>query len=258
MSRPSVTNKSNSALQDIMTWDPALHLQRVFVYFLQNLFRDAPEGSGLRWNRNPETTEIIISAEKPKLSAIEKRPHITCILGAGQWAGSSLDQLLSTRMGGVGDHTHIDLVSLNMSYHCQAADGITARRIAWICSWMTTSMRLMLHRAGNIHHIDPRHSIGGESPPTAYSGPSSDVDIVSVVVTVPFHWLFQWRITDPTELWRRLRVELSVLEHPPLEAYSSHVVFDDKGKPIGNELTKNERKEAFKQVVLDSSLGTKE
>ena len=34
--------------------DPMLHLTRVFVYFLQNLFRDFPEGCGMHWRPEQE------------------------------------------------------------------------------------------------------------------------------------------------------------------------------------------------------------
>jgi len=141
-----------------------------------------------------------------------------------------------------------------MAYHCQAADGITARRIAWISSWMTIALRRMIHKAGGIHHIDPRQEIGPESPPTAFTGPTAKTELVSVVVTVPFYWQFQWRITEPAALWRRLRVELSVLEHPPLSRFSIEQLYTSDGKPVGREVTKNEPTEALRQVVLESSL----
>jgi hypothetical protein len=240
-----------------MAYDPALHMRRTFVYFLQNLFRTAPEGTGLRWNPEPETSEIVISAEKPQLSAIEKRPHITCILGASRWAGIGLDQMKNVRSSD-GMRTHTDLVPSIMAYHCQAAEGVVATRIAWLSSWMTAVFRRIIHRAGNIHHVDPKHEISAETPPTAFSGPTAKSDCVSVVVTVPFYWQPQWRITEPAELWRRVIVELSVLKTLPVDGMVWEDVKDAHGNVIGKKKVPVTPEVAFKQIVWDSSLEEKE
>lgn len=251
MSRPSVTNRAYTSISELIAFDPALHLQRVFVYFLQNLFRNAPEGTGLRWHSNLEQTELIISGEKPVLSVIEKKPHICCILGAGRWAGTSLDQLKSLRFSD-GSRQHTDLMPFTMAYHCQAKNGVTARRTALVSSLMTNVFRRTIHRAGGIHNVDVRHELSAESPPTAFTGPTAKTDAVSVVVTVPFYWQVQWRITEPAELWRQVRVQLAVMEKQA-EGKSGEVRFED-GRPVGIEQVIITPEEAFRQVIYDSSL----
>jgi len=189
--------------------DPMLHVTRVFVYFLQNLFRDFPEGCGMRWRPEQEDTEIIITAEKPVLDAVGKLPHIVCVLGAARWANMTLDQMREVRHSD-GRRVHCDLMPMTIAYHCQAKEGMVARRIAWYASLYTNVFRRVIMRGGQLHQVSPAHEISAESGPTAYTGPVSDNEIVSVVVTVPFYWQAQWRITRPAELWRSLKMEMEI------------------------------------------------
>jgi len=133
MSRVSVTTKNftpvGSEDESGLDNDPMYHITRVFVYFLQNLFRDFPEGCGMKWNPNEENAEMVITGEKPTLEAIEKRPHITCVLGSGKFAGLGLDQL-QTHRASDGQRTHTDLMPMSITYHCQAKPSEQPRRIA--------------------------------------------------------------------------------------------------------------------------------
>lgn len=190
--------------------DPMLQLTRVFVYFLQNLFRDAPEGWGMKWRSNEETTELLITAEKPRLDAVEKKPHITCVFGEGQWAVLGIDQMMNVKMTGAGERKHSDLYSATMAYHCQAREGLHARRIAWNASYFTNVYRRVLIKGGGLHQVGMKHSIGPESGPSVYTGPLSEEKIVSVVVTIPFYWQPQWIIRDPAVTFRQMSMNLGV------------------------------------------------
>jgi hypothetical protein len=190
--------------------DPMLQLTRAFVYFLQNLFKDAPEGMGMKWRPDEETTEILITAEKPRLDAVEKKPHITCVFGEGQWAVLGIDQLMSQKMMTNGERKHTDLYSSTMSYHCQAREGLHARRIAWNASYFTNVYRRILIKGGGLHQVGMKHTITPESGPTVYTGPLSEEKIVSVVVTIPFYWQPQWLIRDPAETFRQVSINLGV------------------------------------------------
>jgi hypothetical protein len=189
--------------------DPMLHVQRVFVYFLQNLFRDFPEGCGMRWRPEQEDSEIIITAEKPTLDTVGKLPHIVCVLGSGRWANMALDQFRESRVSD-GRRIHTDLIPMTIAYHCMAKEGVVARRIAWYASLYTNVFRRVIMRGGQLHQVSPAHEFSAESGPSAYTGPTAEVEIIAVVVTVPFYWQAQWRITKPAELWRNLKMEFEL------------------------------------------------
>lgn len=208
------TVKSNEKPGDNdLAEDPMLQLTRIFVYFLQNLFRAAPEGQGLKWNPSEETSEIIISDQKPLLDAVEKKPHIICVLGASQWGRLGLDQMLRQNMD-TGERTHTDLMSMSVTYNCMTKEGLHARRVAWFASYFTNVYRRIIIKGGGLHDVGTNHTISPESPPNAYVGPSSTEKLASVSVTVPFYWQPQWIIRDPAEVFRQFSIELSV---QPLE-----------------------------------------
>jgi len=190
--------------------DPALQLTRIFVYFLQNLHATAPDNMGMKWRPDEDKTELIISAEKPRLTAVEKMPHITCVLGAGRWGGLGLDQLQSAKPLTTGERVHTDLLSSTVSYHCQAREGLMARRIAWYGSFWTNVFRRKIMRGGGLHHVGVQHDISAESPPSAYVGDLVEGKVVSVTVTIPFYWQPQWLIRDPATLWRQMVLSFSV------------------------------------------------
>lgn len=233
--------------------DPMLQLTRVFVYFLQNLFRDAPEGMGMKWRPDEETTEILITDQKPRLDAVEKKPHITCVFGEGKWGVLGIDQMM-TRNDNRAERKHSDLVSSTISYHCQAREGLHARRIAWNASYFTNVFRRVLIKGGGLHQVGMNHSITPESGPTVYTGPLAEEKIVSVVVTIPFYWQPQWLIRDPAVLLRQWSMTLSVSR--PEKRYSAGESVRIKSASIyGRPLIPVPTKPAdpsFHQVVKDS------
>jgi hypothetical protein len=196
--------------------DPMYYLTRLFVYFLQNLYRDFPEGYGMKWRPNVETSELAITSEKPKLDAVEKRPHITCVLGSARFAGLGLDQL-QTQRASDGQRTHTDLVPMTMGYYCQAKSGLHARRLAWNSSLYTTILRRVIMRVGGLFQVGVQHDIGTERVPQMMDGnPSVDTDIVEVPVIVPFYWQPQWRIRRASEVWRRMVITMNVNGAAPM------------------------------------------
>lgn len=207
--------------------DPMLQLTRVFVYFLQNLFREAPEGFGMKWRPNEETTELLITDQKPRLEAVEKKPHITCVFGEGQWSVLGIDQLRNQKMMSTGERTHTDLFSSTMSYHCQAREGLHARRLAWYASYFTNVYRRIVIKGGGLHQVGMKHNITAESGPTVYTGPLSEEKIVSVVVTIPFYWQPQWIIRDPSAVWRQVSISMDVSR--PAKRYSAGAAAAVKG-----------------------------
>ena len=199
--------------------DPMLQLTRIFVYFLQNLFREAPEGMGMKWRPNEETTEVVISDQKPMLDAVAKKPHITCVFGSGQWGGIGLDQMQHTQMTGTGDRTHTDLFSSTITYHCQSREGIHSRRLAWNSSYFTNIYRRIIMKGGRLHQVGTRHQVSPESGPSVYTGPLPEEKIISVQVTIPFYWQPKWIIREPAATFRAYAINMDVVK--PAARYSA-------------------------------------
>jgi hypothetical protein len=247
VSRPAVKIPEFNPQDGTLAHDPFYFLQKLFVYFLQNLFRTFPAGYGMRWDPDTTTTELVISADKPQLSDVEVLPHVTCILGSGQWGNVGMDQLQALRSFDA-QRTHTDLMSMTMSYHCQAKEDMDAQRIAWNTSFYTNVFRRLIHQAGSIHHLAPNHSISAVSGPTAFTGSKAENEIVSVVVTVPFYWQPQWRIKKPAELWKRMVVQLSVNETRPYPVPRQQIRPPTVG---GRPVTTVPIEKAFVQVVTE-------
>lgn len=254
MSRPVTVNEFSPLEDPGLDNDPTLHLTRLFVYFLQNYFRDFPEGTAMKWNPNEEVTELVITDEKPTVEEIEKRPHITCVLGSAQWSGLGLDQLQNQRALD-GQRTHTDLIPSSMAYHCQTKEGVVARRIAWNASYGTQILRRIIMRVGGLHEVGVRHSISAETGLTAFTGPVAESDLVSVVVNVPFYWQPQWRIRRRADVWRRMRMSMHVRSGVPI--YSAGRLNKLRPPMVGGvpvESVPLEPKEpAFTQEVYDDS-----
>jgi hypothetical protein len=248
----SETPKSFGTDDPSLANDPMLQLTRIFVYFLQQLYRDAPAGLGLKWRPEEETSDLIISAESPVLDAVEKKPHITCVLGGSKWAGLGLDQLQAQSIiAGAGMRTHTDLVSSTISYHCQARNGLHARRLAWYSSYFTNVYRRVIMKSGGLHHVGVDHQIGPESDPSAFTGPSADKQVISVVATVPFYWQPQWRIRDPSEVFRQVRFDLNVKS--PTAIYSANRTAMLRGARVnGRPVVTSPLEPSLVQVVKDS------
>lgn len=210
MSNNSVTAKAFAKSDGTMAVDPMEWLTTVFVYFLQNLFREFEEGSGMRWSPEQEETEMLVTAEKPTIDALEKTPHIVCVLGAQRWSGLGLDQLQGINYQD-GTRTHTDLIPATVTYHCQAKGGLVARRTAWNASYYTNVYRRVIMRCGEVFQVGVNHDIGPESPPSAYTGPLTSTEVVSVQVTVPFFYQPQWRFTPYGVLFRKMKIMITSL-----------------------------------------------
>ena len=204
----AVTPKTIDPTASSLAYRPRLWLTEVFVYFLQNLFRDiTPEGSGFHWSPDLEDTELIITAEKPRIDAIEKTPHVVCILGMSRWSGVGIDQLENLQFD-TGKRKHTDLMPCTVTYYCMAKEGLVAGDLAWLCSFYTNAYRRSIIKGGNLHDISVRHEISAESPATAITGPLVNDAVVSVQVTVPFYWQVQWTAEPRAVLFNNINMHL--------------------------------------------------
>lgn len=168
--------------------DPLYHFVRVYVLFLQGLFKQFPPGS-FKWSDDDALTEITISDQVPiPRDRIEQRPAIITMRGQAQFANLTLDQMrmVNTRSG-MKERT--DLVACTMSLNCIAKMGVEAQRIGWIVMRHLRDFRVMLQRAG-FHQLGDNLSIGPESPPGSIIAGEGDTEAVMVTVFSPF--FFQW------------------------------------------------------------------
>lgn len=198
--------------------DPDQWFEKLFVYFLQGYFETENfRGSGMFWTKEEENTEMIITSEKPFLTAVEKTPHISVIVGSSQWGGLGLDQLQKL-LQSTGQRTHTDMISLTVAYHCQTKLGTHARRMAWNASLGTNMLRRIIMRQGGLFHVGVNHSRSAETGPTAHTGPLAEEELVSVVVTVPFFWQPQWQIRAPAPVLGKIATSLRLTDpvlNPP-------------------------------------------
>lgn len=172
--------------------EPLYFFTRIYLLFLQGLFKQFPEGS-YRWSDDENVSEISILNQVPiPKDRIEQRPAIITMRGPAQFANLTLDQMrtVDTRTGA---KTRTDLVACTMTLNCIAKLAPEAQRIAWIVLSNLRRFKELLQRTGGFHKIGDEVSIGGESPPGAFVSPEADTEFVMVSVQSPF--FFQWTET---------------------------------------------------------------
>jgi hypothetical protein len=194
--------------------EPLYHFTRIYLLFLQGLFRQFPEGS-YRWSDDERLSEIAVTDQVPiPKDRIEQRPHIVTMRGPAQFARLTLDQ-----MQGINQHTGMkrrtDLVSCTMTLCCISKLGPESQRIAWIVMTHIRRFKELLQRAG-MHQVGEDVSIGPESPPGSMVEGEPDSEFVMVPVHSPF--FFQWteEVTPADALMLRgIEVHLkTALAHP--------------------------------------------
>jgi hypothetical protein len=168
--------------------EPLKFFTRVYLLFLQGLFKQFPEGS-YRWSEDPNFSEIAITDQVPiPRDHIEKRPAILAMRGPTQFANLALDQV-----SGIDPHTGLkerrDLVACTMSLSCISRVGLEAQRIAWIIMSLVREFKTLIQRCG-IHKVGDDVSMGPETPPGQLVTPEADPETVMVTVQSPF--FFMW------------------------------------------------------------------
>jgi len=168
--------------------EPLYYFTRIYLLFLQGLFRQFPEGS-YRWSDDEKLSEICITDQVPiPRERIEQRPAIVAMRGPAQFGNTSLDQMRT-----VDSHTGMkertDLVACTMSLNCIARMGPEAQRIAWIVMSRIRGMKELIQRAG-MHKVGDDLSMTPETPPGAMMQEEGDTEFVMVTVHSPF--FFQW------------------------------------------------------------------
>lgn len=168
--------------------DPLFHYTRIYLLFLQGLFKQFPPGC-YRWAENEEDSEVMITDQAPiPRDRIEQRPAIITMRGPAQFANMSLDNMRDVNAK-TGEKERTDLVACTMTINCLAKAGLEAQRIAWIVMRHLRTFKTLIQRSG-VHKIGDSVSVGPESPSGSLVQPEPDSELVNVVVQSPF--FFQW------------------------------------------------------------------
>lgn len=211
--------------------DPYLYFTKVYLTYLQGLFRQFPSGNW-KWSESDMDTEIMITDQAPvPRDRIEQRPALVTMRGPAQFAGMTLDQLKSIdRKTGAREHT--DMVACTMTINCIAKGGLEAQRLAWIVQrhlGIANGKRL-LQKFG-VFKISDNIACSGETPPGALVAPEPTSEMVNVCVTSPF--FFQW-----TE-------RVTPLDAPTFEAAEMYMQTSLHPLPLQDELTKNREQTTY-------------
>lgn len=214
--------------------DPYLYFTKIYLTYLQGLFRQFQPGSW-KWSEDQDSTEIMITDQSPvPRDRIEERPAIITMRGPAQFAGMTLDQLQSVDRR-TGTRQHTDLITCTMTLNCIAKNGLEAQRLGWIVQrhiGIANGKRL-LQRYG-IFKVYDNIGCSGETPPGSLVAPEPTPEMIMVVVTSPF--AFQW--TERT----------TPLDAPTFEAAELHMQTNLHPLPLEQELTKNREIETYKKI----------
>lgn len=173
--------------------EPLYHATRVYVLFLQGLFKQFTEGQ-YKWSDDETISEIVITDQVPlPRDRVEQRPAIVVMRGPAQFGNTSLDTMRTVDVR-TGMKERTDLISCTMSINCIAKMGPEAQRIGWIVMRHLKDFRVMLQRAG-FHQLGDQLQIGPESPPGAIMPGEGDPEAVMVTVYSPFYIQWTERVT---------------------------------------------------------------
>lgn len=186
---------------------PLFHASRLCIVFLQELFRNAPEGD-FRWSESEEFTNIVITPTAPiKLRVLNKRPAIVLIRSGVGFAGLGLDNLREEDLK-TGLRTHTDLASGNFTFNCISRQRVEAEYLAWIVTRHIMILRRLLMRSG-FHEVGSNMQISPPSPPGAIISGDTEAEMVNVATTTPFR--FQWTDTiQEKDLALHRKVEMGI------------------------------------------------
>lgn len=189
---------------------------RVYLLFIQGLFKQMPSGSW-KWSDDEKVSEITITDQAPfPKDRLEQRPAIIAMRGQAQFGNLSLDNMRTVDWR-TSSKERTDLVACTMSLVCVAKLDTEAQKIAWILMRHLRTFKSMLQKYGRMHKIGDEISISPVSPPIG-SVITGEGDEEFVMCTVQSPFFFQWtEKTTPTDavMAREIDVHLSAALAPP-------------------------------------------
>jgi hypothetical protein len=193
----------------ISSWgeNPLFHITRTCLGFLQNLFKQAPDGD-FRWDADRQVTQIVITDELPLHSEqLNKRPAIVTVRSPVQWAGIGLEQRRDENLR-TGAREHTDLITGHMTFNCLSRVKVEAEQLGWLVARHIWILHRLFMRAG-FHKMGQRVQILAATPAGAIVTGDTEGEIHNVPVIAPYE--FQWteRIT-PLNLDVLNEIEISM------------------------------------------------
>lgn len=194
------TNFSPNVLPDPPAYgdDPLDWHTRVYLLFLQGLYKQMPTGSW-KWSEDEKLSEISITDQAPiPRDRVEQRPAIVTMRGQAQFANMSLDNVRSVDWK-TGEKERTDLVACTMSLIVISKLDVEAQKIAWTLMRHLRTFKSMLQKYGRMHKVGDEISISPVSPPinALITGEGTE-EFTMCTVQSPFY--FQWtEKTTPTD-----------------------------------------------------------
>ena len=193
----------------ISSWaeNPLFHVTRICLGFLQNLFKQAPEGE-FHWDSDKQISQIIIQDELPLHSEqIHKRPAIVTVRSPVAFAGIGLEQRRDENLR-TGARVHTDLITGHMTFNCISRVKVQAEQLAWLVARHIWILHRIFMKAG-FHKMGQRVQILAATPAGALVSGDTEGEIHNVPVIAPYE--FQWteRIT-PLNLEVMSEIEVSM------------------------------------------------
>lgn len=194
--------------------DPLFFYTRVYLIFLQGLFKQMPAGS-YAWSSDLAKTEIVITDQAPyPMAKNEFKPGIVVMRGPAQFASLTLDNLVNVDPR-TGKKTYKDLVAMTMSINCTARLGLEAQRIAWIVARHINIFRKLLQKSGGFHLVNSNISVGPESPPGSIVAAEADSEAVMVTVQSPVFFQYDETVVPLDAPLLKHMEENLVVRDPP-------------------------------------------
>lgn len=192
----------------ISSWgeNPLFHVTRICLAFLQNLFKQAPDGQ-FKWNADRQISQIVITDELPLHSEqVNKRPAIVTVRSPVAFAGIAMEQRRDENLR-TGERVHTDLITGHMTFNCLSRVKVEAETLGWLVARHLWILQRLFMKAG-FHKMGQRVQILAATPAGAIISGDTEGEIHSVSVVSPYE--FQWteRIT-PLNLELLNEIEIS-------------------------------------------------
>jgi len=181
--------QANDGTTDIRT-SPLAHGKRIFMYFLQELFRD-PNPTGFRYMDDDKETGIIIKGAFAKdQETYNTKPIIAVDRGGAQIQSRTLGSIefVDYKTGG---YTRTELIPFSLIARVLSENEYTAEQIAYFVASTTFLLRHVLIRQG-FYHVGNQMVINPPMQPVGVV-PADQAGLVMIQITMPCSHLMTGR-----------------------------------------------------------------
>lgn len=173
--------------------DPLFYYTKLFIVFLQGIFKNRDEGD-FKFNEDANTTEILI-ADQANGFTDTNQPRIITARGPVSMLPLYMNDMVTRDNLQIKKRTI--LVQTSMTFNVIAKFGLEAQKIAWIVAHALSDYYLTLQQFG-IHKVFRSITVSPETPSGAVFSPEVVPEGVLIQVTVPY--VIRWTITQsPTD-----------------------------------------------------------